>query len=429
MTSDAAFRALVRPAGERCRSPGAAGAGVDRRGWNVPGVIVMGGDCGALGVVRALGRRGIDVRVLSGPNPLAGLSRYATSLPGWPGAASGTAVAWLEERADAEPLKGYLLLPAGDAELRLIAHNHGRLEQCYRLPVPPWKMVAPAADKAQTYARAEVLGIGHPRTWHIAGIEPDLEVQSCSLPLILKPAIKEGVNALTRAKAWRIADRQHLQQRIAEALPLAGKGGLILQELIPDEGTNQYSYCAFAIAGQPRLVMAARRTRQNPRGAGTGTYVETLEPAAFEAEARAFIASLGFTGLIEIEFMLDPRDGRYKLIDANPRVWTWMALGAAAGCDFALAAWQHANGQDVAAARAAPGHAWVHVAHDLWPALADIAGGRLGLGTALGQVAGASCLATWAGDDPLPFLADVPATLWRLLWRAPARHGPATIAS
>lgn len=101
-------------------------------------------------------------------------------------------------------------------------------------------------------------------------------------PLILKPAMKEGVNALTIAKAWRANDRAEFLGLFDEALILAGAGGLIVQELIPDDGTNQFSYCAFCDRGEPLVVMAARRTRQSPRKAGTGTFVETLGPQAFE---------------------------------------------------------------------------------------------------------------------------------------------------
>ena len=36
----------------------------------------MGGDCGAVGVVRSLGRAGIPTVFLQGKNPLAGYSRY-----------------------------------------------------------------------------------------------------------------------------------------------------------------------------------------------------------------------------------------------------------------------------------------------------------------------------------------------------------------
>jgi len=111
--------------------------------------------------------------------------------------------------------------------------------------------------------------------------------------------------------------------------------------------------------------------------------------------------------------MRDPRDGRFKLIDVNPRVWTWHALGIPAGVDFASAVWQHANDLPVTAGKAAPGHSWLYVPRDLPSALIDMRAGQLTAGAYLRQLFGASCYATAARDDLLPMLADLPLGFWR----------------
>ena len=162
---------------------------------------------------------------------------------------------------------------------------------------------------------------------------------------------------------------------------------------------------------------SARRTRQRPRKAGTGTFVETLPPQAFEAEAAIFLRSLNYTGLVEIEFMLDPRDNRFKLIDVNPRIWTWHALGLPAGVNFALAPWLHATEQNITPARAAAGHGWMYVLRDFPVALAEIFGGRLRPSSYLGQMLRTSAFATVSATDPLPMLADPPISLLRYFKR------------
>ena len=381
-----------------------------------PGAIVMGGDSGALGVARSLGRRGITVRFLAGPNPLAGYSRYVEKVAGWPGAESASALDWLVAYAGREGRGGWVLIPAGDSEVRLVTNHHDRLASLYRLTTPGWDVTRYAGDKLLTYARAAELGIGHPRTYRI---DSQAEAAAAELvyPVILKPAMKEGQNALTIGKAWRADDRETFLRLFAEGLPLAGRGGLVVQEMIPDDGTNQFSYCAFCDDGEPRLVMTARRTRQRPRKAGTGTFVESLGASDFEADAETFLRSLDYTGLVEIEFMRDPRDGSFRLIDVNPRAWTWNALGAAAGVDFGLAVWQHANGLAVPRGRAVAGKSWLYAARDLPSAVQEIGDGRLSVAAYLAQLAGASCRAALAADDPLPAVADVPLGLWRMFRR------------
>lgn len=380
------------------------------------GVLLMGGDCGALGVARSLGRMGIGIRFLPGPNRIATYSRYTDTIPDWPGAESEDALAWLEDYATRAGARGFVLIPAGDSEVRLVTGHHERLSELYRVTTPPWPVTRYAGDKTLTYARAAELGIGHPRTYRIDDLAA-AEQADLPYPLIIKPAMKEGVNALTTDKAWRVDDRDAFLARFAQGLALAGAGGLIVQELIPDDGQNQFSYAAFYEDGEPRLVMTARRTRQKPRKAGTGTFVETLGPCAFEADAETFLRSLDYTGLVEIEFMCDPRDGSYRLIDVNPRVWTWNALGLPAGVNFAKAVWEHANGVPVTRGRAAAGCSWLYTARDIPSALGDIRDGILPLPAYLRQIVKASSYATVAKDDILPALVDVPLGFGRMLRR------------
>ena len=90
----------------------------------------------------------------------------------------------------------------------------------------------------------------------------------------------------------------------------------------------------------------ARRTRQYPIQFGfNSTFVETIEQREVEEAACRFLSALRYRGMVEAEFKYDARDGRYKLLDVNPRAWTWTALGAAAGVDFPLIQWRLAMGK------------------------------------------------------------------------------------
>src|SRR5205823_461942 len=110
----------------------------------------------------------------------------------------------------------------------------------------------------------------------------------------------------------------------------------------------QFSFAALCRDGRPLASVVARRTRQWPRDFGrASTYVETIDAPEVEEVARAVLAALRFAGLVEVEFKRDPRDGRLKLLDINPRAWGWHTLGARAGVDFAYLLWRMLNGEDV----------------------------------------------------------------------------------
>ena len=46
------------------------------------------------------------------------------------------------------------------------------------------------------------------------------------------------------------------------------------------------------------------------------------------------LRGLGFHGLSQVEFKRDARDGAYRLMEVNPRLWQWHGLAAACGVDL-----------------------------------------------------------------------------------------------
>jgi predicted ATP-grasp superfamily ATP-dependent carboligase len=225
-------------------------------------------------------------------------------------------------------------------------------------------------------------------------------------------------NAFTAAKAWRADNAAELLRAYRRAVALVGPKAIALQELIPGDGTTQFSYAAVWDRGQPCASLVARRTRQYPIDFGfTSTFVETIEQSAVEEAACRFLSPLRFNGLVEAEFKYDARDGRYKLLDVNPRIWTWIALGAAAGVDFPLIQWRLAMGQEVTPARALPGRAWMHASRDSVAALQLVAGRRLAPSNYLGSWLHPLTFAAAAADDPLPGILDLPVALTRVLRR------------
>jgi predicted ATP-grasp superfamily ATP-dependent carboligase len=115
-----------------------------------------------------------------------------------------------------------------------------------------------------------------------------------------------------------------------------------------------------------------------------------------------------YSGLAEVEFKYDQRSGRYKLLDVNPRVWTWHTLCAAAGVDFPYLQWQSMNGEPPRDLRGRPGVRWVRMSTDVVAALSELAKGRLSVRKYFESLRAPIQLSTFALDDPLPSLLGVP---------------------
>ena len=387
---------------------------------NAPGAIVLGGDYRGLGIVRSLGRRRVPVRVVTDEHLLASFSRYAErSLP-WPATRPDNEVEPLLELAARHRLERWALFPTGDETVALIARHHAALRERFTLTTPPWEVVRWAHDKRLTHTLAARVGVEFPRTYHPASRE-ELSACPCEFPAILKPATKEGFNPFTHAKAWPVRDRAELQARYAEASALVDPRTIMVQELIPGGGEAQFSYAALCANGKPVASLVARRTRQYPVDFGrSSTFVETVEQPELEEPARALLAALGITGLVEVEFKRDPRDQRYKLLDINPRVWGWHTLGRRVGCDFPYLLWQLIHEQAVPEIRGQAGVRWVRASTDVLAVARELRRRRLTLAQYIGSFRGPVEPAIFAWDDPLPSLLELPLLAYLALKRGAA---------
>ncbi len=378
-----------------------------RRSWtenaeSPQGAVILGGAHGSLAVARSLGRRGIPVWFIADNHPIASYSRYIVRSLTWPGPDREGAIDRLLDLAVRNGLRGWVLFAGGDAEVQLVSRAHAELSTVFRLPTPPWEITRSALDKRLIHEHAASVGLHSP--WSLYPEEPgQLGAAAGRFPVILKPTIRVGCNAFTAAKAWRADNAAELLCAYRRAVALVGHKAIALQEWIPGDGAAQFSYAAVWDRGAPCASLVARRTRQYPIDFGfTSTFVETIEQSAVEEAACRFLSPLRYSSMVEAKFKYDARDGRYKLLDVNPRIWTWIALGAAAGVDFPLIQWRLAMGQEVIPARAEAGRAWMHASRDMVAAIQLLAGRRLAPSKYFGSWLRPLTFAAAAADDPLP---------------------------
>lgn len=381
------------------------------------GALVLGGAHGSLAVVRSLGRHGIPVWFVATEQLIPRFSRYTARTVWWPGAEEPGAFDALMEIGRRHHLNGWVLFPGGDSEARLVSQHHDELSSLFRVVTPPWDAMRWAADKRLTNERAESLGIDFPWSHYPKGRQ-DIEQLQCRFPLILKPTVRNGRNAFIQAKAWRVDDRASLLARYDQAASLVGEQAIVLQELIPGNGAAQFSYAALMDQGEPVASLVARRSRQYPIDFGyTSTFVQTVENKAVEDAASRFLRSLRYSGLVEIEFKYDVRDGRYKILDVNARTWTWIGLGGIAGVDFPHLQWRLALGEKLPRLRGNAGAAWMHSLRDFIAACQEMRAGKIAAGAYMRSLHRPMVFAAFATDDPVPGLIDLPLTLSHLVTR------------
>ena len=186
-----------------------------------PGAIVVSGDYQGLGIVRSLGRQGIEVVVIDDEHSIGRYSRYAVGSYRFGELRTDEqivgALLSVAERRDVE---GWVVYPTREETVAALSRHREQLSERFRIPTPDWSVTRFAWDKRNTYARAAELNIPTPRTWRISS-EDELDTVDGEPPYVIKPAIKEHFFYATKCKAWRANSRDEL----ATAIPCSGHAG------------------------------------------------------------------------------------------------------------------------------------------------------------------------------------------------------------
>ncbi len=178
----------------------------------------------------------------------------------------------------------------------------------------------------------------------------------------------------------------------------------MLQEYVPEEVSDDWIFHGYFDARSECLVgFTGVKYRSWPPHFGATTYARVVSNAELAGEAVAFCRRLGYCGIVDMDWRLDRRDGRYRLLDCNPRVGAQFRLFEnGAGIDVVHALHLDLTGRDVPRARQLDGRGFVVENRDL-PALL----GYLRLRPkpdAVPHARGRIEPAWFAWDDPLPFV-------------------------
>jgi D-aspartate ligase len=376
---------------------------------SVTGAVVVGGDYQGLEIVRSLGRHGVPVCVVDNEHSISRFSRYCSSFVQRPDLREeASTVQTLLNLAKEMDLHGWVLYPTREEHVAAFSRHRSELSKVFRVPTPEWETIQWAWDKRNTYKLAEELSIPVPITKYITGVDQLTELDGLAAPFAIKPAIKEHFVYATKAKAWCANDHAELKTLYQKAAELVGPGEMMIQELIPGGGNQQFSYCAFFRDGQAVGKMVARRRRQHPLQFGrASTYVETVDIPILEEFSERFLRAINYYGLVELEYKLDPRTSEYKLLDVNARTWGYHSLGYGAGVDFSYMLYSDQLGLPVAPCRSPANVGWVRMTTDVPAAVMAYLGGDLDLKSYIRSLRNCKVEAVFSREDPLPGLAEI----------------------
>jgi predicted ATP-grasp superfamily ATP-dependent carboligase len=304
--------------------------------YELPPVIILGGECNALSVVRDLGRMGVTVYAMGESDSSVVWSRYCR----WidveieNGDIEGSWARYLLGPAS-EHLKGAVVLACSDSGIQVLIKNRLALLQRFLLDESDPTSQLLMLDKLTTYEHGRAAGVPTPRFWKTSSRDEVLALrESLIFPLMVKPRLSH----LFEEKFGRkhiIVDS--FDQLITAFDSASGAGmDMLLMEHIPGGDDRLCSYYTYLNeSGEPQFHFTKRIIRRYPAGMGTACYhITDWIPELAELGNKLFKA-VGLRGLANVEFKQDPRDGQYKLIECNARFTASNCLVSASG--FSLA--------------------------------------------------------------------------------------------
>ncbi|HEY2208853.1 MAG TPA: hypothetical protein VGH26_06140 [Gaiellaceae bacterium] len=345
-----------------------------------------------LSAIRSLGRRGLRVLALDHrPYALGFRSRYAEPrLAPDPLDDEAGFIAALQEIADETdgPLP---VFPTHDEHVNAIARHAAALSERYRFPFPGWEVLERIQSKRHQLETAEAAGLPVPRTFHPTSRDEALAAgEELGFPVIVKPSANVGFRRSHRRQLFRCESATDLDRAYEAAAPFEP----MVQELIPGGDEELYTLGSYVSPdGEALGLFSGHKLRQTRGYMGSARIGEAVWVDEVVEEGLAFLRALGYHGISQVETKRDPRDGRYKLMEINPRLWQWHSLAGACGVDLPYIAYRDLVGDPLPPAR-------MHGDGKRW-AITLMAGSSLALERP------PYVDAVFARDDPKPALVQI----------------------
>jgi len=393
----------------------------------VPVVVLNPYYHGGLAAVRSLGRLGAPVHAV---HPVAdapvGRSRHLRRLIEWDVSAAPDEAS-LEMLADlARRLGGPPVLVVTDDNAAAFAARHAEaLHELFTFPRRPPGLTERLYSKRGLHALCDEHGVPSPRTTFPRDRDEAREAIARSrFPIVLKPDDNQRFAQRNGVPMYIARDERDALEAY-DRLEDPEAPNLMLQEYLPGPSSSVWVFTGYFDADS-RLVFGAGgvKTRQYPLRIGTTCFGTVRSHPEMEAVTARFAEAIGYRGVFDCGYRLDPRDGVYKMLDVNPRVGqNFRQCVGRSGLDVVQAMYLDLTGRPVPADVPAEGRAWWVENYDLAAQIDAVREGSADLGAWLRSLRDVDEPAWFARDDPGPFaamLADSVSPLGRRL-RAIAR--------
>ncbi len=381
---------------------------MELRNTSLPVLVLPMDHYGSLGVIRSLGRLGVQVYgVHRTQRPAASFSRYCRrvfklDLDAASPEQSVDSLSNFARKIGGRPL----LIATDDRTALFVAQNASGLQEGFLFPQNRFQIVWSLYNKKEMYFLAKRLSIPTAETAFPKSRTDVIETcEKARFPVMLKASDNIRVSRRTGRKMVIVKSKDELL-RYYDAMEDVSNPGLMIQEYIPGKDNSVWMFNGyFDEHSDCRFGVTARKIHQTPVYTGMTALGMCHPNPAIESATKTLVKALGYKGILDIGYRYDARDSSYKLLDANPRLGaTFRLFVAENGMDVVRAQYLHSTDQPIPASSAYAGRKWIVEDEDLISCIQYYRDGALTLSDWFADYSGIQECAWFAADDIKPFL-------------------------
>jgi predicted ATP-grasp superfamily ATP-dependent carboligase len=322
-----------------------------------------------------------------------------------------------------------IVIPMDDLSAVLVAENAATLAQWFIVPRVPPQLPHQLANKACLQALCAESGIPSARSIVPRSFD-DVRAftEGSKFPVMVKAAEQWlPLKDMSKSSAKVIQTRKELFN-FYENYNYEESQSLIFQEYIPGEDWICHGY--YNSEKNVNITFTGRKLRSYPTDAGSTALGLSVDNEILRSLSEKLLKTVAYSGIIDMDWRKDERDGQYKILDCNPRVGqNFRMFESSAGIDVVRAQHLDLCGRRVDKGALIEGRLFSVESFYIMALLRGLPLGASKQDASKYLPSKSRELAWWSSDDPVPFVIMAVRLFIRVLTRALGllRHFPSLL--
>lgn len=311
-------------------------------------VLVLNGESRAgLAVTRSLGKKGIKVYV-GGNRKLARsfFSKYCKGRFIYPNSSNGVEEVHKSLLENVKKIKPDVILPINNDTTYIISKYIKKYQKYSKItPLLDLKNFRYYYNKENIIKISKKEKILIPKTYVTKKFSELKKISNnISYPVLLKPSISSGGRGIQIIKSKeKLIERYNQSTKVKTDYSFNPKN-IIIQEYLEGD-----VYTVYMLYHKGRLIssMVMKALRWYPSKLGVAISYKTVKNDKILEIALRLFEGRCFNGPVDVQFIVDNKDKKTKLLEINPKLWGTVEASIAAGIDIPFLLYQIVLGKNV----------------------------------------------------------------------------------